>query len=111
MNEPYTVPFEGYCDDCDREVRRTDVPKSDAVMNGRGQHGVWVRCSGCETIVFAVIGTPSDPRDDPIATDGGRKIVGPNDDPAATEWTCLGCGSSYYGKSAARQCCFGGDPE
>lgn len=42
---------------------------------------------------------------EPPVTDGGRELVGPNDEPATPEFECAWCGVAYYGSGAAEQCC------
>jgi len=42
--------------------------------------------------------------EEPLA-DGGREIVGPNEDPKTPEHECANCGATYHGRGAALECC------
>ena len=44
----------------------------------------------------------------PVAiADGGRKVVGANDEPTSPRYCCGGCSRRYYGRGAAEDCCNG----
>lgn len=42
------------------------------------------------------------------STDGGRRVIGPNETGPGPHVQCGACGATYHGSAAARGCC-GGD--
>lgn len=87
------------CPDCGHEERK------DRRTSKEGR-----RCTPCGRLmgVTPVSKRPSEAPGESgqrVLTDGGREIVGPNDDPATPEHECANCGAAYYNCGAALECC------